>query len=442
MQSRTRSLRKSLALRLAALAVLLSATAGGIAFFLEKKDIEAGVADWSSIGARLLRARVRDLALSTHDSWQNVVQRAVEELSEILPRSTVGRFAWVQIKDADGRELANLADGSDPAINALIAQAAAETVFVDGQEATIRPQGDGWIKSAYAVVVPVSDDAGRRTAIIKSLFVVSPQTVAHYWQRIAWAVGGSMVIVVLVTSLHYPVISRLLDRLGLLSIHLLDANLETLQALGSAIAKRDSDTDAHNYRVTIYAVRLAEAMGLDAAIIRTLIKGAFLHDVGKIGVRDHILLKPGRLEPDEFEIMKTHVAHGLDIVNRSQWLRDAGEVVGHHHEKFDGSGYYQGLKGREIPVTARIFAIVDVFDALTSERPYKQALPFEDAMEILQRGAGPHFDPELLRLFEPIARTLYLAFGNREDDARNELGLILEHYFKGDIGALLRENER
>ena len=153
-------------------------------------------------------------------------------------------------------------------------------------------------------------------------------------------------IVIATTLLIYPLIRRLVERLSDLSIHLLDANLETLQVLGNAIAKRDSDTDAHNYRVTIYSVRLAEAHSVDNAAIRRLIKGAFLHDVGKIGVRDHVLLKPGRLNEEEFEIMKTHVSHGLDIIARSHWLRDAGEVIGGHHEQYAGKGYFGGSGGR------------------------------------------------------------------------------------------------
>ena len=108
--------------------------------------------------------------------------------------------------------------------------------------------------------------------------------------------------------------------------------------------------------------------------MRALLKGAFLHDVGKLGIRDAILLKPGKLDAAEFGEMKRHVAHGLDIIERSSWLRDATAVVGHHHEKWDGSGYGTGSAARQIPLPARIFAVADVFDALTSRRPYKEPL--------------------------------------------------------------------
>jgi putative nucleotidyltransferase with HDIG domain len=191
-----------------------------------------------------------------------------------------------------------------------------------------------------------------------------------------------------------------------LSARLLEANLEILKVLGSAIAKRDSDTDAHNYRVTIYAVRLAEHVGLPVPEIQSLIKGAFLHDVGKIGIRDDVLLKPGRLTEDESAVMRQHVDHGVDIVCRAAWLQDALAVVASHHEQYDGAGYPRRMPGEEIPQAARIFAIVDVFDALLSARPYKEAMPLWRVVQTLQQGRGTHFDPYLLDRFLEIAPTL------------------------------------
>lgn len=185
-------------------------------------------------------------------------------------------------------------------------------------------------------------------------------------------------------------------------------------------------------------MRLAEAIGLDAHTIRALIKGAFLHDVGKIGIQDHILLKPGRLTPEEFEEMKTHVGHGLDIVGRAAWLADATAVVGGHHEKVAGTGYPNGLAGDAIPVTARIFAIADVFDALTSRRPYKEPLGFDEAMNILDQGRDSHFDGRLLDAFAQIAPALYAQFANTGDDSAHEaLRQITDRYFLQDVGMLL-----
>lgn len=171
--------------------------------------------------------------------------------------------------------------------------------------------------------------------------------------------------------------------------------------------------------------------------MQALIKGAFLHDVGKIGIRDVILLKPGRLHEDEFRIMKQHVNHGLDITGRSPWLRDAAAVVGGHHEKFDGSGYPSGLAGENIPVEARIFAIADVFDALTSRRPYKEPLSYEATMEILEEGGGSHFDPALLDAFRRIAPDLHARYSGREDDGmRQELEALTSRYFAAGTASL------
>ena len=183
-----------------------------------------------------------------------------------------------------------------------------------------------------------------------------------------------------------------------------DRNAMVLVAAASS--PRDSETDAHNFRVTIYSVYLAEAIGLDSKEIRGLIKGAFLHDVGKISVPDTILHKPGRLSEAERIIMQNHVRYGLEIVGNGAWLADAACIVGCHHEKFDGSGYPNRLAGKAIPLTARIFAVVDVFDALTSARPYKKAFALGESLEILRQGAGNHFDPELIAIFEPLAPAL------------------------------------
>jgi HD-GYP domain-containing protein (c-di-GMP phosphodiesterase class II) len=220
-------------------------------------------------------------------------------------------------------------------------------------------------------------------------------------------VVGAAAVALLTAGCIYPVVTRSTERLVSLAGNLLQANIETAQVLGSAIAKRDSDTGEHNFRVTIISVRIAERCGLDRDTIRNLIKGAFVHDVGKIAISETILLKPGRLTPEEFEVMKNHVREGVELVERSAWLADAVHVVRHHHEKFDGTGYLAGLRGDEIPIAARIFALADVFDALTSRRPYKEPLSFERTMAVLEEGSGTHFDPRVLAAFAPIAAGIY-----------------------------------
>lgn len=217
-----------------------------------------------------------------------------------------------------------------------------------------------------------------------------------------------VVIAIFVTSLAlYPFIIRLNNKLLGFSHILALTNVGMLEVLGSAIAKRDSDTNIHNYRVTLYSVRLGERLGLSNVAMQGLIKGAFLHDVGKIAISDSILQKPGRLTNEEFEIMKTHVRHGEDIIKSYAWLKDANDVVRCHHEKFDGSGYPSQLKGEDIPFNARIFAVADVFDALTSRRPYKKSFSFEASVKIILESQGSHLDRSVVRQFLEHAEAFY-----------------------------------
>ncbi len=174
-------------------------------------------------------------------------------------------------------------------------------------------------------------------------------------------------------------------------------------------------------------------LGLPSEQICHLIAGAFLHDVGKIGIRDNILLKPAGLTEEEFEVMRTHVLLGVDIISKSKWLEGAREVVEFHHEKFDGSGYMQGLHGSEIPLNARIFTIVDVFDALTSRRPYKDPFSFAEAMKMMEPDSGKRFDPQLFRIFSEQAHILHQEIADASD-ALLELmlgNLVKKHFFSG-----------
>lgn len=240
-----------------------------------------------------------------------------------------------------------------------------------------------------------------------------------------------VVVVILATSIMlYPIIIFLNKGLVKLSTELLKSNVELMEVLGSAIAKRDSDTHLHNHRVTFYAIRLAEALGLPKHDIQCLIAGAFLHDVGKIGISDAILRKPDAFTDEDLRVMRTHVAIGVDIISKVNWLQGARDVVEFHHERFDGSGYMKGLKGDAIPLNARIFAIVDVFDALTSKRAYKEALSFDDARVMLRRGLGSLFDPDLLDAFDAIAPKLFSEINNVEDAIVEEtLRRLVNKYF-------------
>ena len=173
--------------------------------------------------------------------------------------------------------------------------------------------------------------------------------------------------------------------------------IDLIQRLGRAAEYKDNETGLHVKRMSHYAKIIAMAYGFDEFTADELMMAAPMHDIGKIGIADNILLKPGKLTPEEFEEMKKHTLIGAEILanSRSRLIKLAHTVAIAHHEKWDGSGYPNGLKGEEIPIEARIVAIADVFDALTSARPYKAAWSVEDAIEFLQSQAGKHIDPAL-----------------------------------------------
>lgn len=180
-----------------------------------------------------------------------------------------------------------------------------------------------------------------------------------------------------------------------------EAHLDTIKRLAVAAEYKDEDTADHIYRMAHYSSMIGRLSGLTTAEADTLYYASLMHDVGKIGTPDHILLKPGRLTSEERATMQEHTRIGARILggSPSELLR-AGEVVAlTHHEKWDGSGYPNGLAEEQIPLWGRICAIADVYDALTSKRPYKEAFPREKALELLENGRGVHFDPQLLDLF-------------------------------------------
>ena len=173
----------------------------------------------------------------------------------------------------------------------------------------------------------------------------------------------------------------------------------TIEAMGDALDLRDEETEGHSKRVTAYTVALAREMGLNADQLRVIARGAFLHDIGKIATPDRILLKPSKLDAEEMAIMREHCGQGYEIVRKIPFLREAAEIVYAHQEKFDGSGYPRGLKGEGIPLGARIFAIADTMDAMTSDRPYRSGTTFEAAAGEIERCAGTQFDPQIVKVF-------------------------------------------
>jgi cyclic di-GMP phosphodiesterase len=176
----------------------------------------------------------------------------------------------------------------------------------------------------------------------------------------------------------------------------------TLEVLGAAIDLRDSPTAGHSRRVFLYSIEIAKAIGGLDSQIRNIAMGAWLHDIGKLAISDAILLKPGPLTDEERGIMQRHVQIGYDLVKGIPFLANAAEIIFAHHERSDGSGYPRGLKTEEIPVGARIFAVADTFDAMTSDRPYRRALPFETSREVIERGAGTQYNAQVASVFLSI----------------------------------------
>ena len=182
---------------------------------------------------------------------------------------------------------------------------------------------------------------------------------------------------------------------------------QTLQALGTALDLRDNETAGHSQRVTRYSLELGHAMGCTEDELGELAIGASLHDIGKIGIPDAILLKPDKLSAEEMAIMRRHVNISYDLVSQHFFLARAAQMVLTHHEFYDGHGYPQGLSGKQIPLGSRIFAVADSFDAMTSDRPYRAALPYQTAREEILRCAGSQFDPDVVEAFLAIPEEVW-----------------------------------
>ncbi len=182
----------------------------------------------------------------------------------------------------------------------------------------------------------------------------------------------------------------------------------TLDALSAALDLRDRETEGHSRRVVEYTSRLAEQIGLDKEVIKNIRRGALIHDIGKIGVPDAVLHKPGSLDTEERNIIERHPQAGYNMLSGIPYLREEIQIVICHQEKWDGTGYPYGLRGEEIPIGARLFAIADTFDALTSDRPYRRGCSYEDARRIIEEEAGRQFDPQAVAAFLAISENEWM----------------------------------
>jgi response regulator RpfG family c-di-GMP phosphodiesterase len=197
---------------------------------------------------------------------------------------------------------------------------------------------------------------------------------------------------------------------------------ETLEALSAVLDLRDNETAGHSRRVIGYCLEIAQAIGCSSEQFKTIARGVYLHDIGKFGIPDAILRKPGKLTEEEMAIMETHVRIGYELVCRIAFLAGSAQLVLTHHERYDGTGYPQGLLGDEIPLSARIFAVADALDAMTSDRPYRRALPYSAAREEIVRESERQFDPNVVKGFlsipEEVLETIRLEAANYHTHVR------------------------
>lgn len=410
--STPRQLNRMLATRLAVGAAVIGVLAGLVAWFVESGRVEQAALDNVSEAARHFESPAM-AALSGekpslgHEAMDTLLARSnLVAIRVLLPSGQPVYENWGNLSNAVRQAVADSSSGKE-------------------SRGHLSAGGDELLR----VSLQLSGKSGPMGRL-EGLYRIGEATRAAWRERVLGSALTAAVSALAAALLLYPLMLGLLRHATRLSSRLLDSNLSLLGALGNAVAKRDSDTDAHNYRVSLYAVALAEAVVLPRREIPHLVAGAFLHDVGKIGIPDRILLKPGKLTDEEFAVMKTHSLLGLDIVAGNAWMEQASCVIRHHHERFDGAGYPDGLAGRAIPAIARVFAVADVFDALASERPYKKALPPEDALAMIEDEAGSHFDPEMVAAFGKIALGLHREIAGADAPGlRARMRSVLSRYF-------------
>ncbi len=426
-----RSIQQRLFWRLSIAGMVIAAVLSLLVYISEQKTV-----------SRTVSSRAWEVVVRFNDQIKTLLDDPEIPKLEIIRDKIKVLFAASKIKHQQGQLIYlkmydQFGDDMGLVMNNDYASISTIASYMQEHSGDQKAGGDNHVEIKYfggaphvILTVPLVDSSGKIVARIEEVVAVSYKVLTEIETRIFKTILMVFAIVFAVTLAFYPIYRSLLAQQLKLTQNLLESNIDILQVLGSAIAKRDSNTDSHNYRVTIYAVCLAEAIKLNHNTIQSLIKGAFLHDVGKIGISDTILLKPGKLNQEEFEVMKNHVQHGIDIVKRSEWLKDAADIVECHHEQYGGNGYPMGLKGRAIPVGARIFAIADVFDALTSRRPYKESFSYRSAVNLIREKSGIHFDPDFVDVFFSIIGPIHREIKKCNSRIlRHRMSIIINKYF-------------
>lgn len=433
-----KSIRRKLAQRLLIVTIPLALVTSGAVFLYERDRFGEDVMSFTGMQAALFNAEEGRLLDLLDGVDRATLERSMREFAARKGGSRLGRFDAVDLYRRSG-EVAGGFVRPD-----TLGEEVADALLLPKSFPTDVEPWEPWCGVTRAqgaprllVQMPLVGGTGDRVGWMRGVFSPSANQIAKVRERALRASAAVFLVMLVIGFGLWPMVARLVDRLGRLSGNLLAANLGTLDALGRALAKRDGDTEEHSLRVTIVSILLAEEMGFEHEEIQQLIKGASLHDVGKIAIPDEILLKPGKLTREEYELMKSHVDHGVDIVSRSEWLDPARDVVRYHHEKYGGGGYNKGLVGKGIPAGARIFAIADVFDALASSRPYKPAMEFGRVMEVMREGRGSHFDPDAFDAFERLAPEIHEQYYGVSAEVLSEhLDVLVDIYFSGGLDAL------
>ncbi|QDZ29363.1 HD-GYP domain-containing protein [Noviherbaspirillum sp. UKPF54] len=410
---------KRTAVRIAIVSMLLAAVASPLAWIVAQKTAEEDTVSLALEESGRLLHHFGAVELGGPDAGARASQAAATLAG--------GLFDIAEIYNRRGDKLALSMTAEGLAVEAQLPQHVRPDYGAPSYQ-SLKLNDGRWV---LRVFVPLRKSGGGEvTGYFEGVRVIPA------WQRdqmLANALRAALMVSLaslLCGAAIYPVVVHLSADNARKAREILDSHISMMEALGRAIAKRDSETGAHNFRVAWIAARIAERFGLPDQSMQSLIVGSFLHDIGKISIPDAILRKPGGLDAAELERMHTHVTQGEEIVGGIGWLDDARAVVSSHHEKWDGTGYPRGLAGDAIPLAARIFAVADVFDALCSRRPYKEPMTFEVAMSILEKDTGTHFDPAIMAAFRPIARDVFNCLERcSEEDARRLLEERVRRYF-------------
>lgn len=416
------NLHKWLLIRLVLLWLILSLAIGGLVHFLGNVRLDNHVVSLAKTETVPYTNPIISYLKSPSEQALAALNLRIEE--EIEQDNLIA----VEFYDANSRKVSEAIKPSAKEIEAKLPKHGSEFADKNGIICKKVMLGDD---TYMRVFIPIMNGGGSKLGYIEGIYHAPGEIIAQIKEQTYWSLILVILVIFATSMALYPLIIRLNRRLIAYSHNLALTNVGMLKVLGSAIAKRDSDTNIHNYRVTLYSVRIGEQMGLANTAMQGLIKGAFLHDLGKIAIGDAILHKAGKLTDEEYTIMQSHVRHGEDIVRGYDWLNDTLDAVRCHHEKFDGSGYPAGLTGREIPLIARIFSVADVFDALTSKRPYKEPFTLEVSLEIVRDSMGNHFDPEIAQVFIDHAAELYAEICNDDEELlQGKLEDSIRKYFK------------